>query len=136
MTLEDRLVAAAELWAEARDRSLARLSTMVVNDGNFFVRLARPSATTTTATLEKFARFLIEPENWPDAGVPQEITDFAHIIGVRRREAEPSPDREADAIGSDLSSTAALVEDGAGSPSAACPPAAREGSPIGGEAAE
>lgn len=66
MTLKQQLLAAATTYSTATGRSLARLSTVVVNDGNFFVRLQKSNGDCTTATYEKFMAWL--RANWP-AGV-------------------------------------------------------------------
>jgi hypothetical protein len=82
LSLEDRLRRCCTLWCEAHDAKPGRLGRLVVNDGGFFARLESPGATTTTATLEKFARFLADPANWPDGNVPREARDLAHVTGV------------------------------------------------------
>lgn len=90
LSLVDRLRICAVLWTEANDASFARLGKAVVNDGGFFTRLDSPGSTTTAATLEKFARFLIDPANWPDAVVPGEVAAFAHVTGISPEAGEPS----------------------------------------------
>ena len=85
LPLLDRLRVCAALWSEATDAKLARLGREVVNDGGFFARLESPGASTTTATLEKFARFLIDPANWPDAKVPGDVVAFGHVTGIGHR---------------------------------------------------
>lgn len=82
-SLLDRLRSAATLWADAHGATLARLGRTVINDGGFFARLESPGASTTTATLERFARFLGDGANWPDGVVPAEVGAFVHITGVR-----------------------------------------------------
>ena len=81
-SLLDRLRNCAELWAEANEASLARLGRAVVNDGGFFARVERPEASTTTATLEKFARFLGDAGNWPEGRVPAEVNGFLAVTGI------------------------------------------------------
>ena len=88
LPLLDRLRVCAVLWSEATDAKLARLGREVVNDGGFFARLESPGASTTTATLEKFARFLLDPANWPDAVVPGEVAAFGHVTGIS---PDPAP---------------------------------------------
>lgn len=90
LPLVDRLRISAALWAESTGGSLARLGKAVVNDGGFFTRLETQPQGTTTATLEKFARFLIDPANWPEDAdgarcVPGEVVAFGHVIGVGHR---------------------------------------------------
>lgn len=116
MTLIERLTAAAELWARARERSLATLATMVVNDGNFFVRIAAPGADVRVGTVEKFARFLVDAGNWPDGDVPLGAVELAHAAGVKPPAEALSPDIAA----CDICSSR---------PEAAVSPAARDDSP-------
>jgi hypothetical protein len=97
--LVERLKRVAQLWADANGRSLGALATIVANHGSFFERLAAPDAGTTTATLEKFARFLTEAANWPEGMVPQEVCLFAHAVGVSGGACPASPDIAADLIG-------------------------------------
>lgn len=79
--LVERLKAAAQTWADLNGASLARLGRAVMNDNGFFSRIdANP--VTTTATLERFARFLGDGGNWPDAAVPDEVRAFVHVTGV------------------------------------------------------
>lgn len=80
--LLDRLLAAATAWSEANDRTIGALASIVVNHGSFFDRLESPGASTTTATLEKFARFLGDPAQWPDGAVPDVVAGFVHAVGV------------------------------------------------------
>lgn len=80
--LVERLKQVSALWVAATGRSLGALATIVANHGSFFERLDSPGAGTTTPTLEKFARFFVEPDNWPDAQVPLEVARFAHAVGV------------------------------------------------------
>lgn len=88
LPLVDRLRQVSQLWAEAHEASLARLGKVVVNDGGFFTRLETQVQGTTTATLEKFARFLGDPGNWPEGVVPQEAIDLAHRVGISTVEAQ------------------------------------------------
>ena len=87
LPLLDRLRVCAALWADAQDGSPARLARLVLNDGGFFTRLESPAASTTTATLERFARFLTDPANWPadehgKVEVPREVVAFGHVTGI------------------------------------------------------
>lgn len=83
ISLIDRLKASAASWVEISSGSPARLGREVVNDGGFFTRLESQPQGTTTATLEKFARFLIDPANWPEGAViPAHVTAFAHAVGI------------------------------------------------------
>lgn len=80
LSLTDRLRACADIWCAATGRTLGALSTIVTNQGSFFERLGgeRPSAT--TATLEKFARYLGDKASWPDSTVPADVAEFAIVM--------------------------------------------------------
>jgi hypothetical protein len=82
LKLKTRLRRLADQWCASHDRSLARLSTLVMNDGGFFERLRNPKAGVTDGTLEKFARFFANAEHWPVGDVPQEAIDFLHVLGI------------------------------------------------------
>lgn len=99
LPLIDRLVLVAARWAAAHEATLARLGREVVNDGGFFGRLEAPGANTTTATLEKFARFLAEPGNWPGGTVPGEAHRFAHIMGISASSGDPATSESAQIAG-------------------------------------
>jgi hypothetical protein len=79
--LVERLKAAAQAWVDANDASLARLGRLVMNDNGFFSRIDS-NPVTTTATLERFARYLADAENWPEGKVPAEVGAFLHVTGV------------------------------------------------------
>lgn len=84
-TLSDLLCRVAALWVAADPTgraTLARLGRRVVNDTSFFARLENPGASTTTTTLERFARFLHDAANWPGGVVPVEACELAHRVGV------------------------------------------------------
>lgn len=82
----DRLSQCAQLWAEANGKSTTWLARAVVNDGGYFDRIAE-TGSTTTLTLERFARFLCDAANWPDGvGVPPEVLEFGHVTGVSAME--------------------------------------------------
>lgn len=72
MTLIERLVKLADLWAAAQGRSVSRLSTIVANDGKAIDRLRDGSKTCTVAMFERFLAFFREPGNWPEGGIPAE----------------------------------------------------------------
>lgn len=93
--LKSRLVQCAEAWAAAHARDgqpapLSRLGKAVAGDANFFERVAAGGGVN-VATLEKFARHLADPANWPGGEVPEEARAFAHVTGVSAAEAAPSP---------------------------------------------
>lgn len=83
----DRLLAVAAIWSERTGRSSGALSTVVMNHGGALDRLTVPTNAVTDATLERFALWFLNPDNWPEAEagqarVPQEARDFAHVLGV------------------------------------------------------
>ena len=81
-SLTDRLRSAAERWADAHESHLARLGKLVVNDTSFFTGLSMRVKGPSTDTLEKFARFLADPANWPKGCVAEEAKALAHVCGV------------------------------------------------------
>jgi hypothetical protein len=81
-----RLHRCATLWTQAHKAAPGRIGRLVVNDAGVLPRIARPGASVTTATLEKFAAFLGDAGNWPDGVVPQEAIELAHVVGVSSRE--------------------------------------------------
>ena len=81
-SLTDRLRSAAERWADAHESHLARLGKLVVNDTSFFTGLSVRVKGPSTDTLEKFARFLADPANWPEGAVAEEAKALAHVCGV------------------------------------------------------
>lgn len=88
--LVERLKAAAQQWVDAHGASLARLGRAVMNDGGFFSRIDG-NPVTTTATLERFARFLGDAANWPNGDVPGEVAAFVHVTGVSTETDAASP---------------------------------------------
>lgn len=88
--LIDRLRHCATLWSDANGRTLGALSSIVMNHGSFFDRFIEPGASTTTATLERFARYLGDAANWPDGVVPETVCDFVHVVGVTPAVAAPA----------------------------------------------
>ena len=93
--LRARLLAAAEAWSEKTGRTLGALSCVVSNHARTIERLRDPSNKVTDATLEKFARFLADPANWPGGAVAQEAVDLAHVVGVSASPALLSPGKAA-----------------------------------------
>lgn len=83
MQFIDQLVRLAEVWSATDGRSLARLSTIVADNGRFFGQLNRPGSTCTVATFEKFLSFFRDPANWPGGDIPGDAADllgnFANI---------------------------------------------------------
>ena len=78
----DRLIASAQKWAALNERTPGALASIVVNHGSFFDRVVSGKASTTTATLEKFARFFADAGNWRDGTVPEDVRLFVHMVGV------------------------------------------------------
>lgn len=70
MTLIERIERLAALWSEATGRSVATLSTQVVNDGKFFARLEQ-SGKCSTASWERFLDYFRAPANWPEELIPE-----------------------------------------------------------------
>lgn len=87
-TLTERLHRCGVAWSAAHGAPVTRLGRIVVNDGGLLQRIAQPGASVTTATLEKFAAFLVDPANWPEDAVPQEALDLAHRVGISTQEAQ------------------------------------------------
>lgn len=86
--LKTRLASAANAWCRACSIEagdcvpLSRLSKPIMGDGKFFDGLQDMRRGPSTDTLEKFARFLADPANWPDGVVAEEAKAFAHVVGV------------------------------------------------------
>lgn len=97
--LLDRLIACSQLWSAATGRSLGALASVVVNHGSFFERLGGAGASTTTATLEKFARFLGDAGNWPDGDVPSDVLAFVHVTGVTAETDAVATSKNSDVAG-------------------------------------
>lgn len=79
--LKSRLTAACECWARANDAPISRIAKRVTGSASFFDRL-KSGGGCTTATLEQFGRALVRPDAWRDGMVPDEVIEFAHIVGV------------------------------------------------------
>jgi hypothetical protein len=84
MTFEAALIAIGQAYtarvAEKGGRSLARVATIVANQGTFFTRLER-GATCTARNIEKFATFFTNPANWPGGEVPVEASEALASMG-------------------------------------------------------
>ena len=77
------LIAVATQWGDAHgDAPLSRLAKRVAGDARFFDRVAQPATSCRVDTLERFARYLHEPANWPEGLVPVEACELAHRVGV------------------------------------------------------
>lgn len=79
MSLIDHLQSIASAWSEQTGRSLARLSTIVLNDGKFFDRLAA-GKTCTVDSYERFVGWLADPANWPDAMIPDHVRPLLPVV--------------------------------------------------------
>jgi len=77
----------AEQWCTDCEASPARLGRTVVNDGGYFDRISIEGASTTTATLEKFAAFLGDSAHWPSGAVPPQVCEFVRRVEGRVPEA-------------------------------------------------
>lgn len=72
LTLREQLVRVAEVYAEAKKLSLARVSNIVMNGGHVLPRLAAGESDITTATFEK--ALLWFSVNWPaDLAWPEQL---------------------------------------------------------------
>ncbi|NKI99613.1 pyridoxine/pyridoxamine 5'-phosphate oxidase [Novosphingobium sp. SG707] len=80
--LIERLTQCADLWAEANKSSISRLGRLTVNDSSFFVSRTTSPKGVTTATLERFAQFLIDPHQWCGIEIPSQVVEFAHVVGI------------------------------------------------------
>jgi hypothetical protein len=96
LTLNERLLAASEIWSRDNGRSEATLATRVANDGKLFDRL-RAGRGCNVATAERFFAFFRAPQNWP-AGVPVSMTEL--LDGVNLGMAHAQPDACCDAAAS------------------------------------
>jgi len=94
--LKTRLSMCADVWCTAHaddggdPAPLSRLSKRVMDDGKFFENLGTMRRGPSTDTLEKFARYLIDPVNWPEGKVAQEAVELAHVVGVTPEAAPAS----------------------------------------------
>ena len=94
--LKTRLSHCADAWCLAHADGdgvrapLSRLSKRVMDDGKFFENLGAMRRGPSTDTLEKFARFLVDPANWPGGAVAEEAKVLAHVVGVTAPDACPS----------------------------------------------
>lgn len=87
--LKTRLAKAADAWcaAHADEEGVAAPASRLAraagyDDGEFFQNLPRSRRGPSTNTLEKFARFLIDPTHWPEGEVADEAKALAHVVGV------------------------------------------------------
>lgn len=87
--LKTRLSLAATAWCvahadqEGAPAPASRLARAAgYDDGEFFEKLPTARRGPSTNTLEKFARFLADPANWPEGEVGDEAKTFAHAVGV------------------------------------------------------
>ena len=95
--LRSKLQAAASAWCKAHDAPHSRLGKAVAADAAFFDRVeGRDVLPCTVATLEKFARFLADPVNWPEGKVGDEAKALAHVVGVSAPPAPSSAGQSAD----------------------------------------
>lgn len=74
---------AASYEAEAvyhEGKSLARVATIVVNNGTFFERL-RAGKAFYVHNLERFATWFRDPVNWPGGTIPKEAASALESMG-------------------------------------------------------
>lgn len=71
----DQLVHLSTIWSKTNDRSLARLATIVANEGGLFNRLAR-GGRLTTKTFEDFLRFFRDGGNWAGGVIPDAAVEL------------------------------------------------------------
>lgn len=93
-TLIEQLHRCAVLWTNLHEAAPGRIGRLVVNDGGVLTRIAQPGASVTTATLERFAAFLVDAGNWPEGCVPEEAVEFAHRVGIVAHPASLSPGKD------------------------------------------
>lgn len=79
MRIIDQLVALADIWSRSNKRSKARLSTIVVNDGNFFKRI-EVSGNCNLVTFEKFLNFFRDGKNWKDNVIPSDAAELLAML--------------------------------------------------------
>lgn len=81
MTLIERMLRVANLWAEAQGHSsTSRLSNIVANDGRVLSKLGEGGGAN-IATIDKFVVYLREPGNWPERAIPFEAAELLAAIG-------------------------------------------------------
>lgn len=90
ISLDELLIACADLWATANQSSTATLGRRVANDNKFIAELAAGTRSPSLAKVEQFARFLHAAANWPGGLVPVEVCQLAHRVGVSANSAAPS----------------------------------------------
>lgn len=76
MTLKQTLLAVADIYVGEAEvhggKSLARISTIVLNQGGFFDRL-RSGKTCTLDSFEAVLRWFSDADNWPARSIPEQI---------------------------------------------------------------
>jgi hypothetical protein len=81
MTLIEKMLRVAEMWASAQGHSsTSRLSNIVANDGRVLAKLGEGGGAT-ISTIDKFVVYLSEPGNWPEAAIPREAAALLASIG-------------------------------------------------------
>ncbi|KLE32438.1 hypothetical protein [Aurantiacibacter luteus] len=80
--LLDLLNACADTWAQANMTTLAQLSLRVTGGNNRFFRDLAAGSDPGVGRVERFARFLHDPANWPEGLVPEVACELAHRVGV------------------------------------------------------
>lgn len=86
-----RLVTIAQHYAAARGLSMARVATLVANNGNFFIRLAG-GGDVVTGTYNRVLDFFADPANWPDALIPDHVRPLLPVADTTADGAAASPE--------------------------------------------
>lgn len=81
MTLIERMLKVAAIWAEAQGHSsTSRLSTIVANDGRVLAKL-KDGGGANIGTLDKFVVYLRDCANWPGGVIPLGAVELLAAIG-------------------------------------------------------
>lgn len=70
MRIVEQLVELARIWAEANEKSLSRLATIVINRGHFFETSIDQMNRSGMQTFEKFLIFFRDGGNWKGGRIP------------------------------------------------------------------
>lgn len=90
MGLKSQLIVAATTYSEVTGLSLARISTVVMNNGKFFkLLLENNSKDCTTGTYEKFMAYFAA--HWPE-GTPMPDAVAAAKAALERRQSAATGD--------------------------------------------
>lgn len=91
LTLRDKLLRVADAYVRQIDhaggKSLARVSTIVLNQGAFFRRL-REGKSCTIDSYEAIVRWFADPRNWPGGVIPETVGGLLSASNTASAEAE------------------------------------------------